>query len=55
MTLLGGEFVFAVTFIFVYLLMKFGVRIANGKRRQELQALRALRESLLSTGNESHD
>jgi hypothetical protein len=43
------EGVFAATFIFVYLVMKFGVRIANEKRRQELQALRALRENLLNT------
>lgn len=49
MHLLGAEGVFAVTFTFVYLVMKFGVRIANEKRRQELQALRALRESLLNT------
>ena len=33
------EGAFAATFIFVYLVMKFGVRIANEKRRQELQAL----------------
>jgi hypothetical protein len=47
--LLFTEGVFATTFIFVYLVMKFGVRRANEKRRQELQALRALRESLLNT------
>ncbi|MBI2824018.1 MAG: hypothetical protein HYX69_04915 [Planctomycetia bacterium] len=46
---LGTEVVFVATFIFVYLLMQFGVRIANEKRRQELQALRALRETLLNT------
>ncbi len=46
---LGAEGVFAATFIFVYLLMKSGVRIANEKHRQELQELRALRESLLNT------
>jgi hypothetical protein len=47
--LLLTEGVFAATFIFAYLVMKYGVRIANEKRRQELQALRALRESLLNT------
>ena len=36
-------------FVFVYLVMQFGVRLANEKRRQELQALRALRETILST------
>ena len=49
MPLLGTEVVFVATFTFVYLVMKFGVRIADEKRRQELQALRALRESLLNT------
>lgn len=49
MPLLGTEGVFAATFIFAYLVMKFGVRIADAKRRQELLALRALRESLLIT------
>ena len=49
MPLLSSEVTFAVTFIFVYLVMKFAVRIANEKHRQELQALRALRESLLNT------
>jgi hypothetical protein len=47
--LLFTEVVFAATFIFVYVVMKYGVRVANEKRRQELQALRALRESLLNT------
>lgn len=47
--LLGTEGFFAATFIFAYLVMKFVVRSANEKRRQELQALRALRESLLNT------
>ena len=47
--LLGTEGAFAATFTFVYLVMKFAVRIANEKHRQELQALRALRESLLNT------
>lgn len=49
MPLLSTEGVFVATFIFVYLVMKFGVRIADERRRQELQALRALRESLLNT------
>ena len=49
MPLLCTEGVFAATFIFVYLVMKYGVRIANEKHRQELEALRALRESLLNT------
>ena len=47
--LLFTEVAFAATFIFVYLVMKYGVRIANEKHRQKLQALRALRESLLNT------
>jgi hypothetical protein len=42
------EGVFAASFVFSYLVMRYGVRIANEKRRQELQALRALRESLLN-------
>jgi hypothetical protein len=46
---LALEGVFVATFIFVYLVMKFGVRKANEKRNQELEALRALRESLLNT------
>jgi positive regulator of sigma E activity len=49
-SLLRHEAVFAATFTFAYLIMKFGVRSANEKHRQELQALRALRESLLNTG-----
>jgi hypothetical protein len=48
--LLVTEGVFAATFIFGYLVMQFGVRIANEKHRQELRALRALRESLSHTG-----
>jgi hypothetical protein len=47
--LLSSEGVFAVTFIFVYLVMRFAVRKANEKRCQELQALGALRESLSTT------
>jgi hypothetical protein len=47
--LLFTEVVFAATFIFVYLVMKYGRRIGIEKRRQELQALRALRETLLNT------
>lgn len=49
MPLLGTEGVFAATFTFGYLVMKFGVLIANEKHRQELQTLRALCESLLNT------
>jgi hypothetical protein len=41
--------VFVATFIFVYLVMKFGVRMGLEQHRQELQALRELRESLLNT------
>jgi hypothetical protein len=47
--MLVTEGVFAATFIFVYLVMKHGRRIGLEKRRQELQALRALRETLLNT------
>jgi hypothetical protein len=47
--LLFTEVVFAGTFIFVYLVMKYGRRIGLEKRGQELQALRALRETLLNT------
>jgi hypothetical protein len=47
--LLGSEVVFVGTFVFVYLVMKHGGRIANEKHRQELQALRTLRETLLNT------
>jgi hypothetical protein len=46
--LLHHEGVFAATGIFVYLVMKFSVRAANEKHRQQLQALRALRECLLN-------
>jgi len=49
MPLLSAEGFFAATFVFVYLVMKFGVRKANEKRRQELHSLGALRESLLNT------
>ncbi|MFO0946349.1 MAG: hypothetical protein U1D30_10435 [Planctomycetota bacterium] len=44
--LLGTEFVFVFTFLFVYLVMQFGVRHANEKRYRELQSLRSLRENL---------
>ena len=47
--MLFTEGVFAATFTFVYLVMKHGRRIGLEKRRQELQALRALRETLLNT------
>jgi hypothetical protein len=40
---------FAAVFIFVHLVIKNGTRVGNEARRQELQALRALRESLLNT------
>jgi hypothetical protein len=46
--LLITEVVFVVTFVFVYVVMKFGVRIAEKKRLEELHALRALRETLLN-------
>jgi hypothetical protein len=49
MPLLSTEGTFVATFVFVYVVMKVGVRIANGKHRQELQALQALRETLLDT------
>ena len=42
--------VFAAVCIFVHLAMKYGVRMGLEGRRQELRALRALRESLLNTG-----
>jgi hypothetical protein len=45
--LLHHEAVFAATSVFVYVIMKFGVRKANEKHRQEIQSLRALRASLL--------
>jgi hypothetical protein len=47
--LLFTEVVFAATFIFAYLVMKYGRHIGLEKRRRELQALRALRETLLNT------
>ena len=47
--MLFTEGVFAATFTFVYLVMKHGRRIGLEKRCQELQALRALRETLLNT------
>ena len=47
--MLVTEGVFAATFIFVYLVMKYGRRIGLEKCHRELQALRALRESLLNT------
>jgi hypothetical protein len=40
--------VFAVTLIFVYLVMKYAARIGLEKRRQQLQALRTLRATLLN-------
>lgn len=49
MPLLSVEGFFAATFVFVYLVMKYGLRKANEKHRQELHALWALRESLLNT------
>ncbi len=47
--LLSTEVVFASIFIFCYLVMKYQRRIGLEKRRLELQALRALRETLLNT------
>ena len=47
--LLFTEVVFAATFIFAYLVMKYQRRIGLEKRHRELQALRALRETLLNT------
>jgi len=47
--LLVTEGVFAAIFYAVHRVLKNGERIANEKRRQQLQALRALRESLLNT------
>jgi hypothetical protein len=47
--LLSIEGAFAATFIFIYLVLKYAVRAASRKHRQELEALRALRESLLTT------
>jgi hypothetical protein len=41
--------VFAAVFTFVHLVMKYGRRMGLETRRQELLALRALRESLLNT------
>ena len=40
---------FIATFVFVYQVMKYGRRIGLEKQRQELEALRALRETLLNT------
>jgi uncharacterized membrane protein len=42
---LGG---FAAVFTFVHLVMKYARRMGRESRRHELQALRALRESLLN-------
>jgi hypothetical protein len=54
--LFGGVFallftlgVFAAVFIFVHLVISNGLRIGSKARRRELEALRALRESLLNT------
>jgi hypothetical protein len=41
--------VFAAIFIFVHKVISYGLRVGNEARRQELEALRALRESLLNT------
>ena len=43
---LGG---FAAVFTFVHVAMKYGRRMSDAGRRQELEALRALRETLLNT------
>ena len=47
--LLFTEGVFAATFIFVYLIMKFGVRICNREASPGTAGASALRESLLDT------
>ena len=47
--LLVTEGVFAATFIFAYLVMKYGRRIGLERKRKELEAFRALRETLLNT------
>jgi hypothetical protein len=47
--LLTIEGIFVAVFTVVHLVMRYGQRIANAKRRQELLALRALRESLSDT------
>jgi hypothetical protein len=47
--LLVAEGTFTAVFTFVYLVLKYGERIGLEARRRELQALRALRESLLDT------
>jgi hypothetical protein len=48
-SLLVAEGVFAATFIFVHLVMKYGRRLGLERQRQQLLALRALRETLLNT------
>jgi hypothetical protein len=52
-TLLITEGVFAAIFYLIHRALKYGERIAIEKRRQELRALRTLRESLLNP-EESH-
>jgi hypothetical protein len=47
---LRNEGYFAAIFIFVYLVMEFLRRMGLTRQLQELEALRALRESLLNTG-----
>jgi CDP-diglyceride synthetase len=47
--LLVAEGVFLAVFTVVHLVMRYGQRVSNEKRRRELDALRALRESLLNT------
>jgi len=47
--LLVVEGVFVAVFTFVHLVMRYGQRKANGKRRLELDALQTLRESLSNT------
>jgi hypothetical protein len=47
--LLVIEGVFAATFYLVHRVLKYGERIAIEKHRRQLQALRALRETLLNT------
>lgn len=47
--LLVAESVFVAVFTFVHLVMRYGRRISNEKRRQELHGLRTLRDNLLNT------
>ncbi len=48
---LMSEGFFAAIFIFVYLVMEFGRRMGLKRQLQELEALRALRDTLLNAGD----